>query len=309
MIASTAALLAILTRRKLPYLLCDHMFLGGLFLGITLNALIIGKTSELYLYLAILGFAPFGILPESARLARAVWFILAIFVYITVHAFYDRGGINAVHSELIPTWFVWVARLGFLLSCVVVVKTVTDSNAHRLRELERNKKLLEKTQRLDRMGSFQYDFPSQKGTWSEGIYHIFGFPLDQLSWAKFKSMSFIHPDDQKRCLSLFNDIETGPWPRTFEFRSKDRRGEAVYIKAVVDLERDNMGKLVRLYGACQDISQQREIQRKLKVNEAAMITSAKLASLGEMASGIAHEINNPLAIILGKAQQLKIMLK
>lgn len=35
------------------------------------------------------------------------------------------------------------------------------------------------------------------------------------------------------------------------------------------------------------------------------INSARLASLGEMAGGIAHEINNPLAIIVGSAQRLE----
>lgn len=30
------------------------------------------------------------------------------------------------------------------------------------------------------------------------------------------------------------------------------------------------------------------------------IYAAKMASLGEMAGGVAHEINNPMAIILGK---------
>jgi len=41
---------------------------------------------------------------------------------------------------------------------------------------------------------------------------------------------------------------------------------------------------------------------EIKTNEAYMIQSEKMASLGQLASGMAHEIHNPLAIISGEAQ-------
>lgn len=41
----------------------------------------------------------------------------------------------------------------------------------------------------------------------------------------------------------------------------------------------------------------------------AMQENARLASLGEMAGGVAHEINNPLFIIIGTAEKIKKMLK
>tara|TARA_B110001454_G_scaffold219057_1_gene249584 strand:+ start:19110 stop:21812 length:2703 start_codon:yes stop_codon:yes gene_type:complete len=46
-------------------------------------------------------------------------------------------------------------------------------------------------------------------------------------------------------------------------------------------------------------------QMKVKEQEAKIAESSKMASLGEMASSIAHEINNPLTIIYGKARQIQ----
>lgn len=46
-------------------------------------------------------------------------------------------------------------------------------------------------------------------------------------------------------------------------------------------------------------------EKKLREQEAKAYYSSKLASLGEMAAGIAHEVNNPLTIIQGSANILK----
>lgn len=48
---------------------------------------------------------------------------------------------------------------------------------------------------------------------------------------------------------------------------------------------------------------------QIKEKEQKLIESSKMSSLGEMAGGIAHEINNPLAIISGKANVLKGQVK
>lgn len=48
---------------------------------------------------------------------------------------------------------------------------------------------------------------------------------------------------------------------------------------------------------------------KLEKGRSQLIQSAKMAALGEMASGVAHEINNPLAIIVGKVHSIERILK
>lgn len=58
-----------------------------------------------------------------------------------------------------------------------------------------------------------------------------------------------------------------------------------------------------------DVSSFLKAEKERQSLEAKLTESARLTSLGEMASGIAHEINNPLAIIKGKIHNLKTKLE
>lgn len=48
---------------------------------------------------------------------------------------------------------------------------------------------------------------------------------------------------------------------------------------------------------------------EIETQQKKMLYSAKMASLGEMAGGVAHEINNPLAVISGRSQLLRSQIK
>ena len=50
-------------------------------------------------------------------------------------------------------------------------------------------------------------------------------------------------------------------------------------------------------------------EEQLRKTQAELVQKSKMASIGEMAGGIAHEINNPLAIIDGRAHYLKLMIE
>lgn len=74
---------------------------------------------------------------------------------------------------------------------------------------------------------------------------------------------------------------------------------ASYIPDIID------GKNSGFFIIASDITEFKILEKQQKDLEAKLATASKMSTLGEIAGGLAHEINNPLAIIIGKTEQLK----
>ena len=122
-----------------------------------------------------------------------------------------------------------------------------------------------------------------------------GWSLDDM--LNMVPMAFFSSEtEQIEAMNFLNEAETNVW-REFNFLKKS--GEPSF----------SLWSHVRLANGTvisigQDIAEKKRQEELIKDQQARMISSAKLSSLGEMASGIAHEINNPLAIIKGKAYHI-----
>jgi signal transduction histidine kinase len=54
-----------------------------------------------------------------------------------------------------------------------------------------------------------------------------------------------------------------------------------------------------------DITQQRAMEKELNAQREAMLQSEKLNALGQLLAGVAHELNNPLSVVVGHAMMLR----
>ncbi|OVE75827.1 hypothetical protein BVX97_03165 [bacterium E08(2017)] len=105
----------------------------------------------------------------------------------------------------------------------------------------------------------------------------------------------------KHSKELYQDLwktisSGGVWRGQFTNRKKD--GSLFEEEAVISPVKDSAGKIVNYVAVKRDVTQERRLEGQLR-------QSQKMEALGRLASGIAHDFTNMLAIILGHAQIVK----
>lgn len=90
-----------------------------------------------------------------------------------------------------------------------------------------------------------------------------------------------------------------------EFPILQPNKESVWVKGITAPVHNENGESTGTVGILVDITEKRNQEALLEHQRLRSMQASKMATLGEMAGGIAHEINNPLAIISARAQMLQ----
>jgi PAS domain S-box-containing protein len=102
--------------------------------------------------------------------------------------------------------------------------------------------------------------------------------------------SVIHPDDMPIAVQHLQVLLTNR-PDVSEFRIRTKSGDVRWMRNYGRPVWDEaQARVIRIYGAVQDITEQRQMEQRLLHTE-------RLAAMGRLAAALAHEINNPLQAI------------
>jgi len=123
-------------------------------------------------------------------------------------------------------------------------------------------------------------------SFSKGGEKTLGYTWEEVAGYPVKDFSQ-DPDSFEELMAASQDEGSAA---RIEFPFRHKKGEAVYCDVSLINLTNTKGQLVGMVGVCRDMTRWKKLQDDL-------IRIDRLAETGRIASGIAHEINNPLAVI------------
>jgi PAS domain S-box-containing protein len=130
---------------------------------------------------------------------------------------------------------------------------------HRVQAVLRDSEArLKEAQRLAKIGYLERDLVTDRITWSEETSRIFGQPKELASPAKLQEI--IHPDDLPLQREALRDVLERGRKYDVEYRIVLPNGQIRFVHAWDELERDASGRVIRIFGTVQDITERKQTE-------------------------------------------------
>ena len=211
------------------------------------------------------------------------------------------GSIRHIRSRSFPIR----DELGNALRIAGVAEDVTDAIVAN-EALQRKERLLQQTQSIAHLGSWEFDLEKNLITWSDEVYRIFGASADEFASTYEALMEMVHPDDLKYVEDSYQaSLLPGINRYEFEHRIIRKSNQDVrYVREQYFHRRDDKGRVIQSVGLVHDITDQKQAENEQQKLLAQLVQAQKMEAIGHLTGGIAHDFNNMLGAILGYAYLL-----
>jgi PAS domain S-box-containing protein len=208
---------------------------------------------------------------------------------------------------------------GLMTHAVDVTDTVQSRRAleARTQELESVAARLRLAAEAGRLGTWEWELPARRVSWSPEIERIHGLELGTFAGTFEAYQADLHPDDRERVLAHVEDTIANRTPYLIEYRIIRPDNEVRWIEARGQMFLGAEGQPERVVGICMDITERKRAEATVleaervsreRAEELTHLTDALKrmnAELDAFAYAASHDLRAPLRGIANLAQWIE----
>ena len=242
--------------------------------------------------------------PAQQRAAARAALAAALAGERTPPAYAEEPVLTGDGTSRLVAWRATLVRdeLGRLIGTLSSGEDVTERRRAE-RALQQSEALLRAAQEIANVGNYEVHVPHGPAHWSEQLFRIIGRepalgPLPPQDYAS----SVVHPDDRERFRDGFARALAAGGGFELEYRivRPDGAVREVHSRAQVSAVPGGESRVVT--GTLHDITDRKRAEQEMRQSHEKLTHVARLSTMGEMATSLAHEINQPLTAIASFAQ-------
>jgi PAS domain S-box-containing protein len=150
--------------------------------------------------------------------------------------------------------------------------TDIDELKQKTAQLESNLSMVHIAGRVARLGGWTVDLPDRHMTWSDENCVIHDMPPGRTPTLE-EGLSYFLPEHRQIVIGHVNACAEHGTPYEFVLPKMTAKGRRIWVRSIGEAVRDETGKIIRLQGAFQDITEQKLAQDRMRALEAQLATT------------------------------------
>lgn len=171
--------------------------------------------------------------------------------------------------------------------------------------LQKSNLSLAEAQRIAHIGNWEWSIENSEIYLSDEIYRIIGITSEMFDGTYESLSNYIFPEAREAIKKAIEKAVIDGEISDIEHRIIHYDEAVRDVRHKVEPIIDDTGKIVRVIGIVQDVTEKNQVEKDLQNARDQLHQSEKLASMGRLSAGVAHEILNPVNIISMELQILQ----